>query len=349
MPTPNVDGLDISHWNVVTDENAIPRMPLMSCKATEGSAFVSPKFSTFWAMFARLEARYRGAYHWVRSTTSMKSQVDHLARNLDKVGGLKVGDFIQLDWETTPGIPNVTVGQIEEWLGLAVEEFGERDITYGSDWVPGFTAWRARNPGKAIWYANYNIGDKPTGGWAESVKYHAAVWQWSSTSKVPGFLWNPDEPTDGIDVNHVFDWATLDRLTLRTDTPAPIPVPLPGPIPVPVPPEEDEMKAILYTVADPAGNTVWFYVSPERTVATLESITEPADLVAAGALERDVDVDVFRLQLRTFQPLGFLNAVAENLLGPEASADWKARATPGATTPGGVVPFPLKLTGTIAP
>jgi len=248
MPTPRVDGIDISHWNVVTDEHQIPPYPLMSCKATDGSTFVSPKFADFWAMFDRLDVRYRGAYHWVRSTTSMRSQVDHLARTLDAVGGLRTGDFVQLDWETTPGIANMTAEQIEEWVSLARARWGDRVIVYGSDWVPDFLKWRKANPSVPVWYANYNTGTSATGGWAECAKYKAAVWQWSSTWKVPGFLWNPDEPTDGVDVNHVFDWATLDRLCLL-EPPDP-------------PPPDEEVDMLRKAIAPqlPAAPAWWPYL-----------------------------------------------------------------------------------------
>lgn len=239
MPTPDVDGLDVSHWNVVVDEDAIPRYPLMSCKATEGNRFVSSKFGYFWNLFKRHDARYRGAYHWVRSDSTMKSQVDHLAATIDRNGGLEVGDFVQLDWETTPGIPNMTVAQINEWVARGLDKWGDRVIVYVSDWVPNFHQWLATNPSVPLWYANYNLGSSPTGGWAECAKYHADVWQWTSTFKCPGFLWNPTNPDDGVDANHVFDWATLDRLCLLQPLPPLPPVPPPPPLPIE---EEDSMK-----------------------------------------------------------------------------------------------------------
>lgn len=336
MPTPNVDGLDLSHWNVVVDEDAIPHYPLMSCKATEGRTAVSPKFAYFWDLFRRNDTRYRGAYHWVRSDSTMQQQVDHLARTIDRQGGLRVGDFVQLDWETTAGIPNMTVAQIEEWVDLARARWGDRVIVYGSDWVPNFLAWRKANPTIPVWYANYNTGSAATGGWAESAKYKATVWQWTSTFKAPGFLWNPTNPDDGVDANHVLDWAMLDRLCLLEPNPEPVPEPTPIPEPEPIPVEED-MRAILYTVKAPDGATGWFYVSPEGIVRTLEAVAEEKHWLEAGALAKDAPVDEFRLQLRTFQPLGTLNDPTEALLGPAAVADWKARASGSG---GGSVPVP---------
>jgi GH25 family lysozyme M1 (1,4-beta-N-acetylmuramidase) len=319
MPAPNVDGIDISHWNLVSDESRILPMKLMSCKATEGPWFESPTFTTYWAMFKRLGARYRGAYHWVRSDSTARAQVDNLARALDRVGGLQVGDFIQLDWERTYRptgelVADPTVALIEEWIRLAELRWGDRIIVYGSDWVPNFLAWRKRNPLMPIWYANYNTGDKVTAGWAECAKYNATVWQWTSVYKMPGFSWNPDDPLDGIDVNHVFDWGVLDRLTLQS----PIVLPAPGP-------EGEEMKSILYTVSN--GSTgAWFYVAPDRTVAQVRNGQEYQDWVAAGALERTAEsVGHFLEMLTTYQPKGALGTQGRAVLGDAAVADWEAR------------------------
>jgi hypothetical protein len=119
--------------------------------------------------------------------------------------------------------------------------------------------------------------------------------------------------------------------------------------PEPPDPVEDDMKAILYTVTDPAVGGAWFYVSPERNVATLEAVAEKDTWVAAGALERDATADVFRLQLRTFQPVGYLNDVAKNVLGAEASADWAARATSAPGSPGEPSSYVVTMTGTATP
>jgi hypothetical protein len=126
-----------------------------------------------------------------------------------------------------------------------------------------------------------------------------------------------------------------------------IPVPVPEPGPVPIPGEGDEMKAILYTVTDPGGVGAWFYVSPELNVRTLATVPEYTDWVDAGALERSAVPADFRDQLLTFKPVGSLTAPAKLVLGPEASADWKARA---ATGPGGTTePAPYHGTITLTP
>lgn len=238
--TPNSDGPDISHHNPVADWDAIPQYRLFSTKATEGRGFVSPTFHENWEQMRRRAFQYRGCYHWVRSDSPMKDQVANLARALDAHGGLQDGEFIQLDWETTPGIPNVTVNDIEWWITLAEQHWPGRIIVYGSDWVPGFSQWRLRNPATPVWYANYNTSDRSTGGWNESKIWAATVWQWTSSAPIPGIA----DAT--CDMNHVFHWDVLDRITNQTSSP-------------PTPPLEDIM-AKDYIAQPPASrpNDPWF-------------------------------------------------------------------------------------------
>ena len=208
--TPNADGPDISHHNPVADWDAVPQYRLFSTKATEGRTFRSPSFDENWEQMRRRGFEFRGCYHWVRSDSPMLEQVANLAHALGDHGGLQTGEFIQLDWETTPGVPNVTLSQVELWLNLAERRWPGRIIVYASDWVPGFLEWRARHPEYPLWYANYNTGSKPTGGWAECERFGADVWQWSSSQPVPGIA----DPT--VDMNHVFKWETLERITAQT-------------------------------------------------------------------------------------------------------------------------------------
>jgi GH25 family lysozyme M1 (1,4-beta-N-acetylmuramidase) len=341
MPTPNVDGIDISHWNLVSDESRILPMKLMSCKATEGPWFESPTFTTYWAMFKRLGARYRGAYHWVRSDSTARAQVDNLARALDRVGGLQVGDFIQLDWERTYRptgelVADPTVALIEEWIRLAELRWGDRIIVYGSDWVPNFLAWRKRNPLMPIWYANYNTGTGPTHGWAECAKYNAAVWQWTSVYKMPGFSWNPDDPLDGIDVNHVFDWGVLDRLTLQ------------GPLVEPASPvpEEETMQSVIYHVWSDtvAGAFCWIKVNDDDTARVVANGQEYQLLLSRGSVHADPESTAhFREMLATYQPIGNLTENARAVLGAAAAADWDARAYRNAPAPLPIVIPPIEV------
>lgn len=199
---PDHDGIDVSHWNVITDWDAIPDYDLWCMKATEGKGFRSPVFNERWPKIRELQVKCRGAYHWIRSDSSMKDQVANLKRAIDDHGGLQVGEFVMLDWETTPGIANVTVAMVEEWLDLAEKEWPGRIIVYCSDWVPGFKTWRKNNPDYPLWYANYRLERDDRGGEAESDQWGADVWQWTSSALVPGYK-------AGIDMNDVLEWDTL--------------------------------------------------------------------------------------------------------------------------------------------
>ena len=204
MATPDRDGIDISHWNRIDDWDAIPDFPLWCMKATEGRSFRSPVFDERWPK-ARELAKYNGAYHWLRSDSPVLVQFNNFRKAINDHGGLELGDFVMLDWETTPGIKNVTVANVDVWIELCEKEWPGRHIVYCSDWVPGFKTWRAKNPDYPLWYANYNTGPSRTGGAAETDEYGADVWQWTSTALVPGFQ-------AGIDMNDVLDWSTLDDI-----------------------------------------------------------------------------------------------------------------------------------------
>jgi GH25 family lysozyme M1 (1,4-beta-N-acetylmuramidase) len=233
--TPDSDGPDISHWNPIADWNDIPEFDLWCMKATEGKSFRSPVFNTNWAKCRELKVMYLGAYHWIRSDSTMTQQVANLKRAIDDHDGLRDGEFVMLDWETTPGIPNVTVAQVEEWIKIAEEHWAGKIIVYASDWVPGFKTWRKKNPDYPLWYANYRLVDDARGGKAETDLYGADVWQWTSSAKVSGFS------DDTIDMNDVLDWSWFETLRPSEEPAVEPPVTVkppvtPSPITKPAPP-----------------------------------------------------------------------------------------------------------------
>lgn len=217
-PSP-VHGLDIhAKWNVILDRNAVPQFPLMSVKATEGKSVIQPGFLDMFKWFRERNFKYRGLYHWLRSDSSAEDQVNNVRRAIGLIGGLRPGEFIQNDWERTDGIPDPSVALVEEFNKRLTDQYGDRVITYASDWVPGFTQWRSRNPTHPLWYANYNTGSLPTSGWNECAKFKADVWQWTSTFQCPGFA-------SGVDANYVFKFSTLDHISRQSAPPSNQPQP----------------------------------------------------------------------------------------------------------------------------
>lgn len=201
---PRLDGLDIHPtYQPVTNWDAIPQFDLMAVKATEGANTHTKGSKDYFLQFRRRNFRFRGVYHWIRSDSSIPAQVANLQRWWDSMGGMRRGEFIQLDWETTPNIRYMTVQEIELWIILAEKIWPGRICVYGADWVPGFREWRNRNPHYPLWYPQYNPnGTKP-------FIYGADIWQYTSTlPHVDGI--NRDGHIDG---NMILDYATLLRLT----------------------------------------------------------------------------------------------------------------------------------------
>jgi GH25 family lysozyme M1 (1,4-beta-N-acetylmuramidase) len=284
---PTMHGFDVSHWNTVTAESAIPRYPLMSAKATEGKSGWDPRFGSYWAMFKRLNAKYRGAYHWLRSDSTAREQVDNFLTALRSVGayspssGLEPGALLQLDWESTPHIPDPPLALVEEWCQRITDAVGDRLIVYSADWVGNFKTWRQRHPHTPLWYSNFNLGTSPNGGPAKCAKYRADVWQFTSTFPVPGFL----APIDG---NQIIDVSVLHRLTgVRHEADV-----------TPTPDEELDMTA------EEVSNAVWHQTVPDAVTGEdssmwaqmVKAVVEAhyagqaiqqlrADLVAAGVLK----------------------------------------------------------------
>jgi hypothetical protein len=172
-------------------------------------------------------------------------------------------------------------------------------ITYSSDWLPDstldadsrreFDEWRQARPDDALWYANYNTGSSPTGGWTECAKYGADVWQWSSTYTHPSIA-------GGFDINHVFNPAVLDRLTGRSAVVVP-PIEI---IPPKPPHQEDDMPRFIQP-AD--GDTAVFLL--DGTVATwVPNSTVLSYIVADGIVLDDTRHPVHRDTLKALRLAG---------------------------------------------
>ena len=239
--TPHSDGPDISHYQALTGAAPPAGWRLFSHKATEGRSGVDPMFARRWAWMRDHAFRYRGAYHWLRSDSTPAVQAAHLCSVLDSVGGLRRGEFVQTDWERTPNIDVPTSLEEAEFRARVEQHYGrECTITYVSDWMPDstrdpdrvgeFVEWRQENPGAPLWYANYltaSNGRLPPNadGWTECAAYHADVWQWTSSATDPSIKSSTPGGSPGFDMNHVFAWSTLDRITDQLPAPSPSPSP----------------------------------------------------------------------------------------------------------------------------
>lgn len=244
MTTPRNDGLDLSNHQAPAEIvwSQVPLYPLMAHKATEGRTFRDRLFVDRWRLFGERGHRWRGAYHWIRSDSPMAAQVANFTATIEAAGWdqLRPGEFIQLDWETTPGIPNVTPAMVDEWLDLCRARWGDRVIVYSSGWVPGFQEWRKANPGVPLWYAAYPATPAQEVSFRGTVeRYEATIWQWTSTASVPGIA-------EGVDANEVLRPDALDRLALLQPVPIPPKPTLPPLVPVADPKENPVATRILF-------------------------------------------------------------------------------------------------------
>jgi lysozyme len=186
----------------------VPLFLMMVTKATDGVSYPAAKQAIhrgYYRTFRERGHRYIGSYHWLRGSSPAKAQADYYLAWLDSVGGLQHGEFVMLDWETTPNVADPTVAQVEEWCDRVCQRVQRDVMVYSSDWVPGWKQWRDRNPTVPYWHANYRTGNGPNDGRTECVRYGASVWQWTSTASVPGFA-------GGVDANEILHVDVLDRL-----------------------------------------------------------------------------------------------------------------------------------------
>lgn len=362
MPWPVAHGPDIAHYQEITGEPVDPAWRLFSHKCSEGANSGDTTFPSRWKWMRTQDFRYRGAYHWLRSDTAVAAQAKNIIGRLDAQGGLRQGEFVQSDWETTPGITVNTAEDEREFCDRLEQHYGRAcTITYSSDWIPDstidtdliseFYEWLALTQGNApLWYANYNTDPLNTrGGQQECKRYGADVWQFTSSFRHPSIV---SKSGGGFDMNHVLRWETLDRIAGYRI--AEQPDPPPPPVVVPSPIEEDDMRAVIYTVAadDDPNQTAWFRVNDNDQIRQVVNGHEYQLLIARGdASATPESTGHFRQMLRTYQPVGELNANGADILGGASVAYWDERAKvtmpPPPVVPGGeqVVRVDVNVTG----
>lgn len=198
MPAPTVDARnpDTSHWQTLTGQRLTPATFALH-KASQGRSYKDPTLAKFLTAYRAAGFKWVGAYHYITTTAPVPDQFANYCAAIT-APGVPAVDFHVIDWERDEAKSIATVEDVEAFCWLLAGKFGgQRVAVYSSDWVTGFARWRSRNPGVALFYANYNTrNDVAYGGWQECARYDATVWQWTSTGTDPAF-------TGGIDLNAV--------------------------------------------------------------------------------------------------------------------------------------------------
>lgn len=195
MVAPRADGRDTSHWQQLSGVPLTPSSIFDLHKASQGPLSRDTKFARFTRLYRAAGTRHVGAYHYLLEGDP-RGQADNYSAAIAATGAPKI-DFHVVDWEGAPKRPAASVATVEAFCALLDDRYGpHRVAVYSADWVTGFATWRSRNPDRALFYPNYNVGTTAAGGWAKTARWNATVWQWTGKGTDPGF-------TTPLDLNHV--------------------------------------------------------------------------------------------------------------------------------------------------
>ena len=206
------DLYDISRYQASIDWKLVPDVPIVH-KVNEGKA-IDP---TFVGRAPIISSRHRiwGGYTvLIVSASTIRQQIEMYARHVEP--WWRDGACTQLDVEPWLGrYPRpVNCDEILEAAAVHDELLGaDRCSVYiNPNQMPGtFQQWYTANRGRRpLWLPNYSPG-----GATQAARWKAAIHQYSSTQRAPGFA-------QLVDANDVLSWAELERIC-NLDKPKPAP------------------------------------------------------------------------------------------------------------------------------
>lgn len=217
MATPRLDGIDTSHYQRLDMVRPLPKLKFAMHKVSEGGRYRDPTLFDFTTRYRNdPSVEHVGFYHWLRSDWTVEAQVENFLGALQaKVGGVLSGEFVVIDWERTyktvggkqVALPDPTPTMVETFRTQVAGFLGgdkNRVAVYSAPWVTGFRTWRASNPNTPLFLANYRTNKLlPFNGWAESERWNATAWQWTSSGQVPGIVGR-------CDLNQARDYGWFD-------------------------------------------------------------------------------------------------------------------------------------------
>ncbi len=259
-------GTDISHY-----QNAIPAGDFTILKATEGLSSNDPDFSHWWKTLGS-RGELRGAYHFAHPGNSSASEAAHFL-SVVRAAGLKPGDMLVLDHETSGGSAAHDAAWARDWCARVESAVGFSPVVY--------TFLSFAREGRCA-----GLGDRPL--WiadpSAPVGHPRVPAPWSK------WVMHQYSETGGID-HDVFNGTRADWLALGGQhvTPHPDPTPL-----------EDDMPTGLLTDGQNAVTPIALPRGKYKTIGFiadngLEKLDPPKLRVAvhrkAGWKVEDVTVD----------------------------------------------------------
>lgn len=220
MTTPDL--LDISRYQATIDWTQVPDVPIVH-KVNEGKA-IDRRWAERAPIISNRHLMFGGYTVLIVSASTIRQQIETYAEAVDPCW--RDGACTQLDIEPWAGrYPRpVNVDEILEAAAVHDELLGaDRVSVYiNPNEMPGtFQQWYTANKGeRPLWLPDYSPG-----GATQAHRWNAAIHQYSSTYRCPGF-------TQLVDANAVLSWAELERIC-NLNHPAPPIV------------EDDDMAKIL--------------------------------------------------------------------------------------------------------
>lgn len=210
-----LDGVDVARyqgdfpWNEATGRGVV----LGAAKVGQGPAWIDPYWEQNRFAMRAAGLRWRGLYFWVEPRPDIAGQVRRFA---ELVGALELGEFVELDLETTDYLlPAVlSAGDCLAALEALEELYPGRVVRYqGGGFASGtslaFAPW-------TWWRPHYQTSPPPA---VPGMPY--AVWQWGGGAN--GAIFGGAR----VDSSRVFDAAALDRVAgYRVAGPVVLPVEL---------------------------------------------------------------------------------------------------------------------------
>jgi len=216
----SIFGIDISHYtpsDIPFDQLVSQNIHYVYAKATQGTSYKDAKFAQFWDAMGKLPASkkvFRGAYHFLSSSEDAKTQAERYVAFLNLHGGLKADDLppvMDLEWDIAVANgpdrwaklkPAAIEAAALAFLQRVQELTGRTPIIYTArSW------WRSVGIAESeikkfsqypIWIADYSNSALASETPAVPNKETAALWQFSSSSKLTGSFKN------GLDANIFF-------------------------------------------------------------------------------------------------------------------------------------------------
>ncbi len=206
MATANVI-VDISHHNAIASMNDVKSAGILAIihKSTEGTVFVDPEFDAR-RKAARQAGFLWGSYHFV-SPVAPEKQVDFFLKHTDP----KDDELIAIDYEpSSAGLPNMTLAQLVETVGLVKKKTGRTPVVYGGHLLREALGAKPNNDLAEcpLWYARY--ADKPVG--VPNTWQAPTMWQYTD-----GKSGNDPKTVSGISglVDRSVFFGTADELRQR--------------------------------------------------------------------------------------------------------------------------------------